>query len=159
MTKRRAPLTFELALTNVAGLIGWDRAAEIVGQSERTVRNWSDPDAAAGIRLDAALRLDVAYRVAGGDSAPLLSCYALRLNADTALAGADLAALNAKIARAAREHGEAISFSIAAAQPGASDSDLARAELELQESIDASTGTLAAIRAERAAALQADAGK
>ncbi|TMJ19005.1 MAG: hypothetical protein E6G92_04115 [Alphaproteobacteria bacterium] len=156
MTKRRAPLTFELALTKIAGVIGWQVAAEIVGQSERAVRNWSDPDAAAGIRLDAALKLDVAYRSAGGDGFPLLQCYSLRLEADTAEACADLALLNHKIAKAAREGGEAIAAVIAAAQPGATDSALAIAEAELEESIAASTDTLATLRAGRTGKVQTE---
>ena len=59
MTKVRSPLTFELALTKVAAVIGWPRVAEVCGQAERTVRNWSDVDTSARVNMDAALRLDV----------------------------------------------------------------------------------------------------
>lgn len=151
MTKRRPALSSELALTKIAGLIGWDRAAAIVGQAERTVRNWSDPDTSARISLDHALQLDVAFRVAGGEGPPpMLEWYAARLEADTTFACADLSLLSRKIAKAAREGGEAIAAAIDAAQPGASDLLGARAELELEESRAAITDTLATIRASRA---------
>ena len=51
MTKRREPLTYHRALTTIAALIGWDRAAAICGVGERTVRYWSDPDCETEIRL------------------------------------------------------------------------------------------------------------
>lgn len=159
MTKGRDPLTFELALTKVASKIGWEQCAEIVGQKDRTVRNWSDPDTSAKISLDAALRLDVAFRVAGGEGPPpMFECYAARLEADTATACADLSALNAKIAKAAKEGGEAIAAAIAAAQPGATDSVRARAELELEESRSAITDTLATLRAGRRGDVQSGGG-
>ncbi|MDP8995108.1 MAG: hypothetical protein M3N07_09045, partial [Pseudomonadota bacterium] len=102
MTKRRAPLTFERALTSVAALIGWPRCAEIVGKHENTVRNWSDPDTSAGITLEAALSLDVEYRKAGGDGAPMLQCYATRLEADTLAACADTVEIARCVALAAK---------------------------------------------------------
>lgn len=149
MTKLRAPLTFELALTKIAGLIGWDRAAAIVGAAERTVRNWSDPDTSSAVTLDAALQLDVEFRRAGGDGAPMLQCYATRLRVDTVAACPSSAAIARAAATAAKEAGEAIAAVIAAAQPGATPAETARAELELEESISAQTNTLATIRARR----------
>lgn len=151
MTKRRAPLSFELALTKVAGLIGWERAAAIVGQSERCVRNWSDPDAAAGIRMDAAEKLDIAYQEAGGNGAPFLECYALRLKAALADAFGSAEAIASAAAAAAKEGGEAISAAINAARPEASDFDYANAERELEEAINAKTVALRAIRDRRLA--------
>lgn len=142
MTKRRAPLTFENALTRVAGLIGWDKAAAIVGQAERTVRNWSDDDTTAGIRLDAALKLDVAYATAGGDGAPFLQCYALRLEMEAAAACADSRELAKKTAAAAKEAGEAVAALIMASQPGAAPADRIIAKRETEEAITALTNTL-----------------
>ncbi len=156
MTKRRKPLTFERSLWKIAAAIGWDEAAEIVGVADRTIRNWSDPDTTAGITLDAALKLDLAFRLAGGDSAPMLQCYSTRLEADMVEACADLRALNLKIAKAAREGGEAIAAAVAAALPGATDNELARAELELEESIAASVDTLACLRAGRRGDVQTE---
>lgn len=149
MTKRRAPLTFELALTKIAGVIGWAKVAEIVGQAERTVRNWSDPDTSAGITLDAALKLDVAYAAAGGDGAPMHQCFTTRLKADTADACATVEALSRCAATAAKESGEANAALFAVTRPGATDADFAIAERELEESISASTNTLATLRAGR----------
>jgi hypothetical protein len=158
MTKRRRPLTFERALWKVAAQIGWEEAAEIVGVADRTIRNWSDPDTTASVTLDAALKLDLAFRLAGGDGAPMLQCYSTRLEADLVEASADLKALTFKIAKAAKEGGEAIAAAAVAALPGASDNELARAELELEESIAASVDTLAALRAGRRGDVQTGTG-
>lgn len=149
MTKQRDPFTFELALTKIAAVIGWTAAAQIVGQAERTVRNWSDPDTSAAITLDAALKLDVAYRRAGGEGAPMFQCYAARLDADTLAAGSTSEALLKSIAIAAKEHGEATAALIAASRPGASAADFAIAERELEETICAQNNTLANLRAVR----------
>jgi len=152
MTKRRAPLTFERALSRVAGTIGWSTAADIVGKAENTVRNWSDPDTSAGVTLEAALKLDLAYRQAGGEGAPLLQCYALRLEADYDAACPDARALTVASARCAKEGGEAVEATALASLPGASDAELARAELELEEAIAAQTHALATVRAKRKSA-------
>lgn len=151
MTKRRAPLSFELALTKVAGLIGWERCAGILGQAERTVRNWSDPDAAAGIRLDAAEKLDIEYQQAGGGGAPFLECYATRLKAQLAecLGSAEQIAKSA--AHSAKETGEAVAAAIEAARPDACDRVFENSEREIEEALESLTATLAAIRNRRRA--------
>jgi hypothetical protein len=146
MTKQRAPLTFERALTRIADVLDWPKIAEIAGKDVRTVRNWSDPDTSAGVTLDVALRLDVAYRAAGGEGAPLFQCYGLRLEADTATACADQRDLADTAAIAAKEAGEAISATIVAAQPGATREQRARAQLEIEESVTALQNTLAKLR-------------
>jgi hypothetical protein len=146
MTKSRAPLTCELALTKVAGLIGWAAAAEITGFKERTIRNWSDPDTSAEISLRAACQLDVAYRLAGGDGAPMLQCYAVRVDSDTLAATPDIARLQALVAHSAKEGGEATAASIIASRLDADDSDLAVAARELEESIAAQTSVLSMVR-------------
>ncbi len=150
MTKTRAPLTFELAMTQIAARIGWERVAEVAGQQERTVRNWSDPDtgpSAETMPLLTALRLDCAFRDAGGVGAPLLQCYANRLELEVAIAGADLSELSLRIATAAEEGGEAIAAAIRAALPGASEAELSRAMLEFEESIAAKQNAVAALAA------------
>lgn len=149
MTKERNALTFERAMTNVAAKIGWEEAARLVGRTERAVRNWSDPDTSAQVTLDHALQLDVAFLAAGGECAPFLEVYRTRLEADLAIATGCLSELNQSIALGAKEGGEAIAAAIVAAQPGASDHDLRRAEVEIEESISAKTGLLARIRALR----------
>lgn len=156
MTKRRLPLTFENALTKVAGHIGWTDTARICGQAERTVRNWSDPDTTASITLDAALKLDVAYHAAGGEGAPFLLCYATRVDAESLAACPGREALLASVARAALESGEAVAATLLAALPNASPAHFAIAERELEESISALTHSLAALRLRRKAALEGD---
>jgi hypothetical protein len=153
VTKVRAPLTFELAMAKIAGEIGWEKIADISGQAVSTLYNWSNPDsqptAGDSVSLSLALKLDAAYRAAGGEGAPLLQCLGLKLDAETLVAIADSAAIVRSIATAAKEGGEAIAASIAAAQPGASPQERARAELELEESIAAQTNTLVSLRTVR----------
>jgi hypothetical protein len=132
VTKRREPLTFESALARVSGLIGWAEAAAIVGQSERTIRNWSDPDTSAGIPIGKAERLDVAFQVAGGDGAPFLQTYQARLRIDAAEAQASRLELARAAADAARESGEAMASLFQATARGASPADLIIAEREVQ---------------------------
>lgn len=149
MTKLRPPLSFEGAMTRVAGRIGWPKAVEITGQADRTLRNWSDPDTSAAVTLDKALALDVAYLAQGGDVAPFFEVYRARLEADVAIATGCLTELKRKIGTVAKEGGEAIAYALAAAEPGACDKVLARAELELQESAEATTSLLADVRNRR----------
>ncbi len=151
MTKLRAPLTFENCLARVAGHIGWAKVAEIVGQAERTVRNWSEPDTTAAIPLEAALKLDVAYHAAGGEGTPFLICYATRFDTESLAACPGREELLDAAARTALETGEAVSAALAAARPRAGRADFAIAEKELEESIAAAHHTLAALRARRKA--------
>jgi hypothetical protein len=149
VTKLRAPVTFENALTVVAGVIGWARVAEICGVAERTARNWSEPDTTAGITLEAALRLDVALHAAGGEGAPFFRCYATRLDVESLAACPGREALIAGAAVASKESGEAVAASLVATKPGARSIDFALAERELEEAIAAKTNLLAAVRARR----------
>lgn len=149
MTKPREPLTFERALTKIASQIGWPMVATIAGRSESAVRNWSDQDTSAGVRLEHALALDVAHLAAGGQGAPLLQVYQARLETELRAASADRVKLSLQIAMAAKEGGEAFEAATLAALPGASESQLVRAELELEESIAAQTNALAQVRALR----------
>lgn len=142
VTKQRPALSFELALAKIAGVIGWDVAGEIVGQSERTIRNWSDPDTQSGVRMDAALKLDLAFRAAGGEGAPLFQCYALRLDAEVAEFEACKDKLAAAASEAARESGQATAALIAASRPGATETDRQVAIRETEEAIEAFTGAL-----------------
>ena len=142
MTKPRNPVSFERALAKIAGLLGWPECANIVSQSERTVRNWSDPDTSSAIRLDAALALDIAYRAAGGDGAPMFQCYALRLEMESAARAADGERLAALTALAMKEGGEAFSALALALRPGATAIDRAVARRETEEAIEALTHTL-----------------
>ncbi|SNS20873.1 hypothetical protein SAMN06295912_102273 [Sphingomonas laterariae] len=146
MTKRRDPLTFSLAITRVAGLLGWGDAAAIVDRSERTVRLWSESDAGGTPTLDQAIALDRAYLAAGGDSAPLLRSYALQLETSMADAFADRIALAGDIAQAARESAEAVASSIHASQAGASPTAIHHAIAETEEASGAITRLLGRLK-------------
>jgi hypothetical protein len=153
VTKIRPALTFENALSTVAGHIGWARVAAITGKAETTVRNWSDPDTTASITLEAALQLDTEFHLAGGEGEPFLLCYATRLDADRLAATPELQALIDGAAKSAKESGEAVAAVLKAAKSAASLGDLAIAERELEEAITAHTNSLAALRARRKALL------
>lgn len=156
MTKVRPALTFENALTQIAGHIGWTETAKICGRAENTVRNWSDSDTQTGISLEAALKLDVAFHEAGGEGAPFLLCYATRVDAERLAATPERQALIASAARSAKESGEAVSAILTAAGASARIGDFAIAERELEESITAQTHALAALRARKKAFLEVE---
>ena len=146
MTKLREPITFNRALTSVADLIGWDRCAAICGVSERTVRNWSDPDTDSEIRLIDARRLDAAYLAAGGDHAPFHHTYALQLELG-ARAPIDAAeALSSAAGSAAKETGEAVAAMLTAASREICQAAARNAEREIKEAIDALGKGLDALR-------------
>jgi len=149
MTKLRPPLSFEAAIAKIAGVIGWDDVARHARRSERTVRAWSEIEIAAAVTMEAALALDAAYTAAGGDGAPLLACYALRLRADSVALAACTEELARKTVTVIKEGGEAHAALVAATRPGASTAERAIAEKEVVEAMDALTNTLAILRAGR----------
>lgn len=142
MTKRRAPLTFHRALTQIAALIGWDRCGAICGVTDRTVRYWSDPDCETEIRLIDAERLDRAYLAAGGDHAPFHRVYAQRL--ELAAHEAQSSNLADLAARTAKETGEAVAAMIEASH-AANPRVRRRARDELAEAIEVLTTSMAAL--------------
>ena len=142
MTKRRAPLTFHRALTQIPALIGWDRCGAICGVTERTVRYWSDPDCETEIRLLDAERLDRAFLAAGGDHAPFHRVYAQRLElAGQEAHGPDLAAL---AVRTAKETGEAVAAMIEASH-SRNPRVHRRARDEMAEALEALSTSMAAL--------------
>jgi hypothetical protein len=149
MTKRRAPCTFENALTTVAGALGWEEVARILGVAERTARNWSEPDTTANIRLGASLKLDSAFLAAGGEGAPFLQCYETQLELETMAACPGREALIHGAGVVARESGQAVAATLTAAHPAATATDIMIAEREHEEAITAHTNALAALRARR----------
>jgi restriction endonuclease Mrr len=149
MTKRRHPLTFENAMTAVASHIGWKETARIVGRSESTVRAWSDNDIKTTIPLEAALALDIAFHQAGGEGAPFFNCYANQVEAARADACPEIQAMITSAAKVAKETGEAIEATLDAATINASLADIAVAERELEQAINAHHNSLALLRARR----------
>lgn len=151
MTKARAPITFENALTKIAGRIGWAEVARICGVKERAARNWSEPDTLSSLRLAQALALDIAFLAAGGDHAPMLLVFATRVNVGLIESTADRHALIVGAARAARESGEAVAATLTASRPDATLAEIVIAEREIEQSIEAKTGLLSLFRGLRAA--------
>ncbi|SFR79696.1 hypothetical protein [Sphingomonas jatrophae] len=147
MTKPLQPLTFENALARIASLIGWASCAQITGASERTVRSWSERDIPGRVRLDAALALDSAWIAAGGDGAPLLECYALRVEADSVAVRACTDALRRHAIDVIRANADAEAALVAATAPGATAADFIVAEREVEEAHSELAGVLPHLRA------------
>lgn len=139
MTKLRAPLSFSMAITRIAGLIGWEEAARIVTRAERTVRLWSESDIGGTPTLAQALALDMAYRAAGGQGAPILESYALQVEVALTDALACQLALADAIASVATESADAIASSIAVTRPGISPTLVHHAIAETEQASGALT--------------------
>lgn len=145
MTKPRPPVSFELALTKVAGELGWERTAELLGVAESTARSWSDPlrtpTAGDAISLEGALALDLAYIAACGRTSPFLRTFRLRQQASPVCVDADRIARGT--ARLAKESGEALSQLVLASQPGASDAARLLAKRESEHVLEAISDVIA----------------
>lgn len=112
MTKDRRPLTFEDALHRVAGTLGMDTAAEVIGRTPTTLYQLMNPDHPSGIRLDQALQLDLeSLRLDG--STPLFDVYAGRIIAAEETSTQECPSSHA--AKLARGSGHAIASLITAA--------------------------------------------
>lgn len=136
MTKVRPPLTPYRALSKIADLLGWDGCATVLGKSESSVRKWGDPDAEREISFQHAIRLDAAYRRAGGEGAPLLQCYIARLEL-SADEQHDQQQLLAATSKAVKETGEAVSAALDAAARADDPALRAKAVTEIEEGIEA----------------------
>lgn len=120
MTLRRAPLTIDAALARIAGQLpaGWADMALAVDRSESLVRAWGNPERREQICLADAVQLDLAYRAAGGDGAPLYETYGWQLEEAGMFRFADEIALGRLTAAAIREGGEAHAALVLCSQPG-----------------------------------------
>ena len=147
MTKLRAPLSFEDAITRVAGVLGWAEACKAIGKEDRTLRAYSDPDDPRQLGVGDALILDAAYQRAGGDGAPIYEAYALQLEVSASALSACTQELARRAAVAAKEGGQAVSSLIAATLPGATPADRALAIREVREARDALRDTLPMLEA------------
>lgn len=140
MTKRRAPLSIDAALARIAGQLegGWAAMGEVLGgKSQSIIRAWGDPDRREQIPLPDAISLDLSYRAAGGDGAPLFETYAYQLDAAGAFRFADEVALGRLAALVIRECGEASAHLVLSAQPGADCTDHRLTLGHVDEAIDA----------------------
>lgn len=142
MTKPRAPLTYDNALSRIAGQIGWDAMAVAVGQKERTVRDWGDPDLERGCPIEAAELLDLAFQAGGGDGAPMHETYTLRLDVARQSKFADQVAMARAACTLIREGSEASEAMILASLPGATMAARRTALRELEEFIAAAKSAI-----------------
>lgn len=133
MTKPRVPHSWAYAATRVAGRLGHDAAAIVVGRSIRLIERWTTPGDKRLPSLDQALALDAAYLADGGEEAPFMAAYAAQLDIVVAQATACHQSLIEDAAHAARETGDAVASALAVARPGASPRDVHRAVVEAQE--------------------------
>ncbi len=135
MTRLRRPATFARALTAIADLLGWDGCADVLGKSESHVRKLGAPDTEREISLRDSVRLDAAYRRAGGEGAPLLECYAIKLDMHMPVEPASPDCLISGAALAAKESGEAVAASLALASNAHDPICRSAAVRELEEAI------------------------
>jgi hypothetical protein len=122
-----------MAITTVAGLIGWDAAASVTGRAPRTVQHWSESENRGTPTLEQAIALDRAYIAAGGGYAPISDSFARQMEVVMADADACRVALAEDVALFARETGDAVGRCIQALAPGASPALIQAAILETEE--------------------------
>lgn len=137
MTKRRPPLSIDAALARIAGQLecGWDDIASVTGRSTTLVRAWGDPDRREKIPVDDAIMLDLAYRAAGGEGAPIFEMFAHQLQIEGGTWFADEVALGRYAAEVILECGQAGSAVVLSAQPGATAAQRREALREVEEAI------------------------
>ncbi|MCC2978884.1 hypothetical protein [Sphingomonas sp. IC4-52] len=136
MTIARAPGSIEQALDKIAGeqlLGGWAGMAGVVDRAENTVRNWANPNTPESIPLDLALKLDLAWQMAGLIGAPIRDAYnALADQLREAEFGCQFELLRGAAAFA-KENGEAEEALMLLALPGADEAAIAKAEREVSQ--------------------------
>lgn len=150
VTKVRPPLTLEMALKRIGGVLSVEQMAAISRRSESQVRAWGDHDKPDSIPMDCAIALDVEYQKAGGVGAPIHDLYALRLDLARQSAFACQAAIAEATMTGVRETAEAIQAQIACTLPSADATDLDRAIRETEEAAASITKTLQLLLAARA---------
>ncbi|MXO66273.1 hypothetical protein [Altericroceibacterium endophyticum] len=136
MTLPRRPATFARALAQIADLLGWDGCAAVLEKSESHVRKLGAPDTEREISLRDALRLDAAWRRAGGEGAPLLECYAIKLDMGAPTEPATPDCMVRGAGDAAKESGEAIAAALALAGNAQNPSARTTAVREIEEAIN-----------------------
>ncbi|MDR3408448.1 MAG: hypothetical protein P4L68_08120 [Methylovirgula sp.] len=137
MTKRRAPLSVDAALARIAGHIpgGYAEMARVLDRSERLVRAWGDPERRERMPIDDSITLDLAFRAAGGEGAPILEAYRAMLEAEGMDWFAEGIALARHAATMIKECSEAEAALVIAAQPGATFRERSDAIREIEEAM------------------------
>lgn len=151
LQKPRAPLTTDAALARIAGQVpgGWAVMAARLGREkgESLVRAWGDPARRERVPFEDAIQLDLLYREAGGDGAPLFETYAYQLDHAGVFRFADEVALGRLTADAIREGGEAFAALVVSAQPGAEPRCHRETLLEVEQLIEALQRTHVVVKA------------
>ncbi len=134
MTKPRIPLTAHSALLEIVKVLGYDGCAEVSGIREWALRKMSDPDTGREISLRGAMRLDAAFRRAGGNGAPLFEAYAAFLDLDQVEpdSAEHLMLLSGEVSK---EVGEAVAAALASASRANCPATRARAIDEAREGL------------------------
>lgn len=136
MTKVHKPLTQHKAMSTVADLLGWDTCADIIGMSESMTRKLGNPTTGRELKFRDAIRLDIAFREAGGNASPFLECFAARVGFDGDGIDPQDACVIKSSGDAAKETGEALSaalLAIATSDPAA----VAKAVEEAEQGVQA----------------------
>lgn len=142
MTKPRLPVTFDNALTAIAAQIGWPAMAGTVGQAERTVRDWGDPDTGRDVPIRSAVALDIAFQKAGGVGAPMLDTYTLLVERAREEAFFCQIELHRRTIEVIREGSEAEVALLMATLPDADEQTRRAAAREVEQNISALKRTL-----------------
>lgn len=135
MTKVRAPLTVDAALSRIAGQLegGWEEMGRAVDKSASYLRACGDPERREKLSIDDAIVLDLAYEASGGEGYPLYMTYEAKLELAQAERFACRFALLRRTAALIKEGGEAHSALARACLPDATEADFRAAQRELAE--------------------------
>lgn len=145
MTIPRRPASFSRALWQIADLLGWDGCAAVLEKSESHVRKLGAPDTEREISLRDAVRLDAAYRRAGGEGAPLLECYAIKLDMGLTARPTGPNCIITGAGLAAKECGEAIAAAITLAGDMSDPAKTLAAQREIEEGVTELTRLLSLV--------------
>ncbi|WP_294319672.1 hypothetical protein [uncultured Sphingomonas sp.] len=134
MTLPRTPKTSFHAVQRIAEFFGGTKAAApILGVKYRRLHDWTYQETASCPSFAQAIALDIAYRAAGGEGAPLFEAYASHLDLSFNELTACHAALAADLAEASREFGDAWAAATALIVPGHSPNAVQHALIELDQ--------------------------
>ncbi|MFZ5705710.1 MAG: phage regulatory CII family protein [Pseudomonadota bacterium] len=129
-------------MNRIAGLLGWDGMAAVLGLTESACRKKGDPDCPGSLTYEEALALDTAYDAAGGEGFPLHDAYALRLSLSIEKRAACERDLVRAVGKVAKETGEAVDALLAASDSRADRFTRETAAREAEEAIQALTGAV-----------------
>lgn len=146
MTKVRAPVTIENALRALLGRLQLEDAATITGREAGYLHSMTDPDKPGQITVRDVLLLDLEAHKRFGEGFPLFEAIGRMLESTAGERFADQAAIARVTADFAKESGDAVAASIAAAMPGAGVRELEAALREAEEADQKADAQIAVLR-------------